>query len=778
MNNEIKFFMVILSVFLLILTVSMVSAADNCTSDSDVEDALELCDYGSVDLDDCDVLYEDSSKYGDIELRNNNSIVISDDDYSKTILERLAVSDELNIDDNLGANFNELGYKSGNDDLLEKYVSYKGTVIVNPSFENGMTGWNVSGDVYASDGGYRSNGIYSGMIFGLGNLSQIINFNVIDSFSFYAFFYSGVPFLMLLDDEVLFESPTNYNFYNGWCKFEIDASNISGWHEIKLVSNRTEWTAFDDFKVVKNDVIDPYFSVKNIDVVGDGISVDFCDDSFGYISSWFWDFGDGVTSEEEYPTHVYKNPGLYNVSLVISDGSKFEEVNKTINVMDIFDVDFSNDVSVGYESLLVNFTDCSSGDILEWFWDFGDGSVSSERNPVHNYGVGNYNVTLVVCNEVKSLSVVKSGLIHVSGDLVADFVSNNQENFYSHCVNFTDCSGGNPTGYLWDFGDGNVSTDKNPVHVYGGLGDYNVSLVISSDFNVTNISKTVSIRVKESYIEIVDISKRLLVSGVLKNRNGQVLFNELVRFNLGGVDYSVVTDDFGVFNIQGIPNADLVISFDGCEDTLGCDYSISLGDFLTVDVVVGVSSPYNIVAVDKDAGENDKYLTFYLKDVNGNVLNYKTLSVVLNGKTYNVTTDVNGKVSLAVKFTTAKSYSWKISFAGDEDYNSASKTVKIVVSKKSMKIVPKKISYTFKKAAKTKYVKATLKTSNKYLKTGKKVTLTVNGKKFTVKAGKNGAITFNIASVMKKGTYKVKIKFAGDSTYKSCASKIIKIKIN
>jgi PKD repeat protein len=48
-------------------------------------------------------------------------------------------------------------------------------------------------------------------------------------------------------------------------------------------------------------------------------------------------------------------------------------------------------------------------------------------------------------------------------------------------VAFADLSGGHPTGWLWDLGDGTTSTERHPIHVYAAPGSYDVSLVASNE---------------------------------------------------------------------------------------------------------------------------------------------------------------------------------------------------------------------------------------------------------------------------------------------------------
>ena len=169
-----------------------------------------------------------------------------------------------------------------------------------------------------------------------------------------------------------------------------------------------------------------------------------------------------------------------------------------------------------------------------------------------------------------------------------------------------------------------------------------------------------------------------------------------------------------------------------------------------------------------------------LKDNEGNVLANKTVQIAFNGKIYNRTTDDEGKAGLQVNLANANTYTFAVSFQGDDEYNAAFITSsKIVVTKKKTTI--KAANKVFKAKTKTKKISVTLKTvKNKYdkktyLKSGKKVTLKVNGKTYTAKINKKGVAKFTI-KITKKGKYTAKIKFAGDKTYKA-SSKTIKIRI-
>ncbi|WP_297980442.1 PKD domain-containing protein, partial [uncultured Methanobrevibacter sp.] len=90
----------------------------------------------------------------------------------------------------------------------------------------------------------------------------------------------------------------------------------------------------------------------------------------------------------------------------------------------------------------------------------------------------------VAVGDEDSLSAGSDGLVSSGDDLVADFTADTTEGINSLTVNFTDVSGGNPSAWFWDFGDGGNSTLQNPTHTYDDIGYFNVSLkIVNDDFS-------------------------------------------------------------------------------------------------------------------------------------------------------------------------------------------------------------------------------------------------------------------------------------------------------
>jgi|GEM_PF-1244906 len=160
---------------------------------------------------------------------------------------------------------------------------------------------------------------------------------------------------------------------------------------------------------------------------------------------------------------------------------------------------FSANVTQGISPLTVQFTDASSNGVTSWLWDFGDGTTSTEQNPVHTYAsAGEYTVRLTVKNQYDEDIFVKPDYIHVADPFTVDFIADPLSGIGPLMVNFTDMSSGTPTSWHWDFGDGSTSNHQNPSHTYLFSGLYNVTLQAS----VNGVEKTEE---KPAYITVTDV---------------------------------------------------------------------------------------------------------------------------------------------------------------------------------------------------------------------------------------------------------------------------------
>ncbi|WP_410510224.1 PKD domain-containing protein [Methanosarcina hadiensis] len=168
--------------------------------------------------------------------------------------------------------------------------------------------------------------------------------------------------------------------------------------------------------------------------------------------------------------------------------------------------DFTADPTEGYAPLSVQFTDMSEN-AVSFNWDFGDGTGSTEQNPVHTYSTaGIYTVNLTASNENgmnSKLATINVTERTVSVLPVANFTANVTEGFTPLSVQFTDLSE-NAISWSWDFGDGDNSTEKNPIHTYYTAGIYTVNLTVSNENGMN--SKLATINVTEKTVSVLPVA--------------------------------------------------------------------------------------------------------------------------------------------------------------------------------------------------------------------------------------------------------------------------------
>jgi len=227
---------------------------------------------------------------------------------------------------------------------------------------------------------------------------------------------------------------------------------------------------------------------------GQGQTVQFADTTSGNSISWRWDFGDGSTSNAKNPSHVFLKASSYTVTLVSSTSSSSKQGSKTITVasMSILSSSFNYAPTFPSVGQMVQFTDTSAGSPTSWSWDFGDGTSAVAKNPSHAFAAaGFYYVTLTVAGRGETQSMSRPVTVTSAAVLDASFTYNPTSPVDGQAILFTDTSTGNPTSWLWDFGDGTSSTSQSPTYTYASVGSYNVVLSVTNSSNSDKMSQTI-----------------------------------------------------------------------------------------------------------------------------------------------------------------------------------------------------------------------------------------------------------------------------------------------
>ncbi len=218
------------------------------------------------------------------------------------------------------------------------------------------------------------------------------------------------------------------------------------------------------------------------------LGVQFNDLSSNVPNAWYWTFGDGNTSTLRNPNHTYASAGVYQVCLWSSSVCGSDSFCRTVVVTCPAPVASFSSNATGLD---VTYTDWSSGGVNAWMWTFGDGGTSSVQNPTHSYAMpGNYQV----CLKAYGPCGMDSSWFWMNVTCAAPATQFSQT-INNLTVAFTDVTGGNLIGWIWNFGDGVTSTLQNPIHSYAAPGTYTVCLTTINDCGRDSICNTLGLTV-------------------------------------------------------------------------------------------------------------------------------------------------------------------------------------------------------------------------------------------------------------------------------------------
>ncbi|MFN0028424.1 MAG: PKD domain-containing protein [Acidimicrobiales bacterium] len=210
------------------------------------------------------------------------------------------------------------------------------------------------------------------------------------------------------------------------------------------------------------------------------------------VTSWFWEFGDGSTSNSANPPlKAYASAGRYTVRLTVSNDEGVDTAEAALTVAappaDIT-ADFTFADAEGSQTItageVVSFTDLSTGGPTSWQWNFGDGSTASGDTVSHQFRfAGEYQVRLNVANSQDTAVVVKA--VRVAPPLGPPVArigepANNAVVEVDRPVRFVSASTGNPTQEEWDWGDGTRSQGSSALKSFGQPGVVVVRLTASN----------------------------------------------------------------------------------------------------------------------------------------------------------------------------------------------------------------------------------------------------------------------------------------------------------
>ena len=222
-----------------------------------------------------------------------------------------------------------------------------------------------------------------------------------------------------------------------------------------------------------------------------------------------WDFGDGTTFTGANPgPHTYASYGTYPITLTVTNNVcvQSQTISVTINPIPPI-LDFSFNPPSGCAPLTVNFTNLSQfADPNSYQWQFGTNQGTSQAiNPTYTYNEpGIYSVTLSATNILgQTVSVTKSAIIEVFDSPEALFSIKPTVVYIPGGKVYTDNKSFGGGTYEWDFGDGQTSTEFEPIHVYTEEGSYDIKLTVTNANGCVDSLRLVSVIRAEKAAQIV-----------------------------------------------------------------------------------------------------------------------------------------------------------------------------------------------------------------------------------------------------------------------------------
>jgi PKD repeat protein len=212
-----------------------------------------------------------------------------------------------------------------------------------------------------------------------------------------------------------------------------------------------------------------------------------------------WSFGDGSHSTNHDPWHYYTAPGTYYVCLTVTDSNATGTCSDTWcdSVTIVAPHTPVCNAEFHYYHLTPNPDSLHFYPVVttaqHYSWSFGDGTVSTDLYPWHNFAPGSYYVCLTVtdsnatgtCSDTwcDSVTIVAPHAPLCNAEFTFYTITNPVSYHFIPSIN-------NYQTYLWDFGDGIQSTNHDPWHTYTNLGNYIVCLTVTDSNSIGTCTDT------------------------------------------------------------------------------------------------------------------------------------------------------------------------------------------------------------------------------------------------------------------------------------------------
>lgn len=320
-------------------------------------------------------------------------------------------------------------------------------------------------------------------------------------------------------------------------------------------------------------------------------TVNFSNFSVG--DTFEWDFGDGSPVSNEFePSHEYTEPGTYTVTLIASDElscNLADTVSVTIDIFSPTDFTPSFDTEVNCENGEVTLLNTTGGEsFLDFTWVINGEELYNSYNATHQFDdlSGSNTVGLLAVDEGCELDELITEDITSLADVTAE-IGNTATTNCGLDIELENTSV-NGISYLWDFGDGNTSTEVSPTHTYSDFGSYTITLTAT---NPSTCNEEDQSSIDVSFVEPPELNQSLNLSqfGNCSELNISGTISDLV--NIQELTWFIEGDEVGTgadfeaeLPSQGTYNVEVEIVPVGCQNTFTLSDQVDLIAELPLDL--------------------------------------------------------------------------------------------------------------------------------------------------------------------------------------------------
>lgn len=283
-------------------------------------------------------------------------------------------------------------------------------------------------------------------------------------------------------------------------------------------------------------------------------------------TEYFWDLGNGTTTTETSPTVTYTETGNYEIMLIARNLETCNIADTTYTTISVVDpLSFSADFTLNIDCFNLNVSANPVESTNAHIWIYSDGFTTNEITGFHTLpSVGDYTITHIINSTIVGCPATDTVTQNftILPSVNAGFIADTTRGCIPYTVTLSNQSI-NAIDYIWNFGNGQTSSEPNPTITYPTPGTYSISLIANNP-NSCNLTDTATLLV---------IALDTIVTAQFTETLPNICDPPLVSFNStsgDGLDYSWFfgdgTSDIGtnaapthLYPAPGTYNATLIV---------------------------------------------------------------------------------------------------------------------------------------------------------------------------------------------------------------------------